>query len=314
VCVALATILLTSVINFGVANTATDKIEDFSEKVFYSSFTEKYLDLLEENEDELEGYLGEMNMGGYNELKNSLKQQASSYAREQADGGSARIVIILCISTVIAIFTIAAFGKVISLFSGAVIITKEDPTPDEYGEAIVGPVIAIVACIALTMFTINNADDLDKSILNNEYSVFVGEYAVKDTVDYDRYEELEEKIEEYEEFLKDADEEIAEITDEDEKENAIVIRDLVTREMNVAKNERTLLEESDYSVVKYVALFAIILALQIGHKVIAKIDEKKKGVLPEATAEEAKEEPKAEEAAVPAEEPAQEPEAEPVEA
>jgi hypothetical protein len=195
-----------------------------------------------------------------------------------------------------------------------VIITKEDPTPDEYGEAIVGPIIAIVACIALTIFTINNADDLDKSILNNEYSVFVGEYAVKDTVDYERYEELEEKIEEYEEFLKDADKEIAEITDEDEKENAIAIRELVTREMNVAKNERALLEESDYSVVKYVALFAIIFALQIGHKVITKIDEKKKSLLPTVPVEESKEEPKAEEATAPAEEPAQEPEAETVEA
>lgn len=314
VCVVISAILLTSVLNLGVANTATDKIEDFSEKVFYSSFTEKYLDLREENEDELEGYLKELNMVGYQELNDSLKQQAASHARDEANGGSTRVIIIICISAVIAIFTIAAFGKVISLFAGAVIITKEDPTPDEYGEAIVGPIIAIVACIALTMFTINSVNDLDKSILNNEYSVFVGEYAVKDTADYERYEELDEKIDEYEEFLKDADEEIAEITDEDEKENAIAIRDLVTREMNVAKNERTLLEESDYSVVKYVALFAIILALQIGHKVIAKIDEKKKGVLPEATAEEAKEEPKAEEAAVPAEEPAQEPEAAPVEA
>ena len=314
VCVVLAAILLTSVINLGIANTAIDKIEDFSDKVFYSSFTEKYMDLLEDNEDRLEGYLEENDMESYEDLKNSLKQQATSYARDEADGGAVRVAIILGICMIIAIFTIAAFGKVISLFAGAVIVTKEDPTPDEYGEAIVGPVIAIAACIALSVFTINNANDLDKSILNSEYNVFVGEYAVEDTVDYELYEELEDSIEEYEEFLKDADEEIAEITDEDEKENAIAIRDLVVRQMNVAKNKRALLLESDYSMIKYIALFAIILVLQIEHKVIAKIDEKKKSLIPTTPTEDAKEESKEEEATAPMEEPTEEPEANPVEA
>ena len=314
VCVVIAAILLTSVMNLGVANTATDKIEDFNEKVFFSSFTEKYLDLIEDNEDELEGYLEENNMGDYDDLMSSIANEASEYANDEADSAMTRAAIIVGICAVIAIFTVAAFGKVISLFAGALLITKEDPTPDEYGEAIVGPIIAIAACIALSVFTVNSVKDLDKSIIDNEYSVFVGEYAVKDTADYERYEELEEEIEEYEEFLKDSDEDIADITDEDEKKEAIALRDLIVRQMNVAKNEKALLEESDYGVAKYVALFATILVLQIGHKVIAKIDEKKKGALPEATAEEVKEEPKAEEAEAPEEEPATEPEAAPAEA
>ena len=313
VCVVLAAMLLTSVINLGVVNTAMDKIESFEEKVFYSSFTEKYADLLEDNESRLNGYLEENDNAGYDELKDSLKEQAEDYAREDAKSGAMRIVITACVTMVIAIFTVAAFGKVISLFAGAVIITKEDPTPDEYGEAIVGPIIAIAACIALSVFSINTVEDLDKSIINNEYSVFVGEYAVEDTVDYELHEELTEKIEEYEELLKDSDEEIAEITDEDEKENAIAIRDLLVRKMNVLKNKRALLEESDYSAAKYVVLFAIILVLQIGHKIISKIFEKKNASLPTPT-EEGKDEPKAEEEVAPEEEPVAEPTVEPANA
>ncbi|MBR5143494.1 MAG: hypothetical protein IKW53_00450, partial [Clostridia bacterium] len=307
VCVVLAAMLLTSVINLGVVNTAMDKIEDFEEKVFYSSFTEKYADLIEDNESRLNGYLEENDNAGYKELKDSLKNEAEEYAREDAKGGAMRIVITACVTMVIAIFTVAAFGKVISLFAGAVIITKEDPTPDEYGEAIVGPIIAIAACIALSVFSINTVADLDKSIINNEYSVFVGEYAVEDTVDYELHEELTEKIEEYEEFLKDADEDIAEITDEDEKENAIALRDLLVRKMNVLKNKRALLEENDYSATKYVVLFAIILVLQIGHKIVSKIFEKKNSSSLPTPTEEAKEEPKAEEPIAPVEEPTTEP-------
>ncbi len=259
----LATLVLLSVINFGIVNTAINKIESFNEKVYYSNYTEKYLDLLKENEDRL----NELNIEEKKNAMDELKYDASeyAYAEESEKSGTVRLIIITSVSLLMFIFVIYLFSIVIFRLANG-----------DYYESLVSPVLAIVACIVISIFTVSSVNQLESSIIDGKYSVFIGEYEVEDTVDYKEYQELEDAIVDFEDALKEADEDIPEISDEENKKDALALRDMIERCMNIAKNKQAVLESSSYPSAKIITLLAIILILEIGHKVFDKFFYKKK--------------------------------------
>ena len=147
-------------------------------------------------------------------------------------------------------------------------------------ESLISPVFAIATCVALCFFTISSVDQLEDSIRNSKYSVFVDEYQVEETVDYMLHEQLTESIDDSEEILDDLKDGLNEIEDEDDKKNAIAKLENLERKLNIQKNDLALVEDSNFSSVKAIALAAIILILEIGHKVLSKILGKKKDETP----------------------------------